>query len=479
MKILKSNPKDTQFFSTYVSLIHNLKKAGYAAQVVSALTEIGGIFAAAYIALLPVVPAIAVYFAAIIAGIGTAVIELGLRKLLPFTVDSILYKRISGLHLPMTIFIWLSSIILIAASGILSFENSKSIVKEMTPDAQKDTTAILATKADLNGTLAVLETNYQKTKQEVADRYAGLKASTSVAFDGKIKAKRRDYANLKNKEKRTGNSYATKKDDIKAQIAKLEAESALAVAELESQQANELASLLAEYRKRVAKHESSSEQQIANVEAAFLADQGDRTAKVKNWGAGLAWFTIVALIVLVVSIILDRIHVKGSDIKQSVELSQRDISPSLVKERWNAWKERQYTKQMIKIAAYRKQTPALPAPFVPAPIYDPTKLMPHEVRIEQEAQEEEVVKIPRRKIGFGATHESSDLLGTRKAHDDKDVSQWKKRLKQYKKRLGIQEKKMKNQLNKDGVANSRTLAAIENNKHWVAHYQSLIDQVEG
>ena len=140
---IKSIPKNTQFFATYARLALAIRKSGWAAQLVSGLTEIGGIYAAAYAALYPIVPDVAMYMAACIAIIGTLVIELGLRVLAPHTVDAILYRRFQGLYLAMTIAIWILTVILLATSGVLSFKNAHTIVEQVTPDAEQETTVVL------------------------------------------------------------------------------------------------------------------------------------------------------------------------------------------------------------------------------------------------------------------------------------------------------------------------------------------------
>ena len=103
MKHLRTAPTETGFFETYAKLAKSITLSGVFAQIVSGLTEIGGIFAASYSALLPIFPELALPIAGAVAIIGTAVLELGLRVLMPHTVDAVLYRRYSGLHLPMTI----------------------------------------------------------------------------------------------------------------------------------------------------------------------------------------------------------------------------------------------------------------------------------------------------------------------------------------------------------------------------------------
>ena len=172
MKSLRGLPTIQAFFETYAFLIKAIRQSGYAAQLISGLTEIGGIFAAAYTSLLPIFPEFAFYIAAIIAVIGTIVIEGGLRVLLPHTVDAILYRRFSGLYLPMTIAIWLCAALLLATSGVLSFQNSKEIVKEYLPDAEQ--LATVAQDSAWNAERAALGDVFSQDSAMIAGRYESL-----------------------------------------------------------------------------------------------------------------------------------------------------------------------------------------------------------------------------------------------------------------------------------------------------------------
>ena len=120
MKNLKSLPKQNKYFARYARLANSIRLSGYFSQGVSGLTEIGGIFAAALSILYPIFPSLAFYIAAVIAVIGTLVLEAGLRIAVPQSVDAILYKRWSGPDLAMSISVLILSLILLATSGVLS-----------------------------------------------------------------------------------------------------------------------------------------------------------------------------------------------------------------------------------------------------------------------------------------------------------------------------------------------------------------------
>lgn len=499
MKSLRGLPTMQDFFETYAFLIKAIRRSGYAAQVISGLTEIGGIFAAAYTSLLPVFPELAVYAAGTIAVIGTALIEIGLRVLLPHSVDAVLYKRFAGLYLPMTIAIWGCTVVLLGASGVISFSNSKTIVKEYLPAAEQ-----LATDqqdSTWNAQRAALGAAFSQDSTMIAGRYETLIQAEKTAYAGRIQAKKTELQNIRRKESRTGQSYASAKDEIRAAIATLEAEAAGKVASLEGARAQELSEASREYKDGIAAKEGRYLAAVDSIGGINQAAIDERTANVSTYGGGLAWFTIVALFVLVVSIILDRIHRKGSGIKETVELSQYDVNPPwwvnlqhAVRERWN------YAVQS-RITAFADKTPPAPLPGQPSELYSPSQLANIQItlKVDQDGVTDEegnviYIQPKRRAIGFrtGETPEDSrDLYSTRKtegvhephtrkeAHETEDLRTLKQRLKFYKKRLGSHEQKAIKLEQKGKPIPKRTLTAIENNEQWVEHYTQLINQAEG
>ena len=140
MKIHFSLPKDEGFFNSYATLTPTLYKLGFLAQVVSALTEIGIIYSLVYSALVDFFPGIAHLAALFGAVVGTAFLEIGLRKFIPYSFRAILYKRFQGLHLVMSVFIFAVAIGLLFSSGLLSFKGSKDLVAAVTPPANQQTT---------------------------------------------------------------------------------------------------------------------------------------------------------------------------------------------------------------------------------------------------------------------------------------------------------------------------------------------------
>ncbi|MCO6475724.1 MAG: hypothetical protein J5I94_03840 [Phaeodactylibacter sp.] len=403
MKSLKGLPAIQDFFETYAFLIRAIRKSGYAAQVVSGLTEIGGIFAAAYTSLLPVFPEYALYAAGAIAVIGTAVIEVGLRVLLPHTVDAVLYKRFSGLYLPMTIAIWLCTALLLATSGVLSFQNSKEIVKEYMPDAEQ-----LATDqqdSTWNAERASLSALFSQDSAMIAGRYESLIAAEKAAYSGRIQAKRTELSNLRRKESRTGQSYASAKDETRAAIAALEAEGAGKVASLEATRAQELSEARRAYLDGIGAKEKRYLAAVDSVGAINRAAIDERAGKVASYGGGLGYFTIICLFILCAAVTLDRIHRKGSGITETVELSQYDVSPHWWTNLRHAVSERFNYAMQSRITAFADKTPPAPLPTQPTQLYDPTQVSNITIvlKVDPEGDNAEILMQPkRRQIGFNA-----------------------------------------------------------------------------
>ena len=503
MKNLRSTPNDMDFFAVYANLRRKIIASGYFAQVVSALTEVGGIFAASLSILLPIFGSHSVYIAAVIAVIGTAVLEIGLRVVAPQMIDAILYKRWQGLHLAMSISVFILGFVLLGTSGVLSYKNSKTVVDTMVEEPELDSLAIQAAQIKYNAELSKLNRAYQVDSSEIAQRYQTRVQAEKAAYEGKLGSAKRELSNIYNRERRTGNSYATAKDRARQGIADVEAEEAAALAEITREQGEALAAIKSEYK-------AKADKAVGEIKTSHQTASTERDQTVSNYGGGLAYFTIVCLFIFLASVILDRIHAKGSGIKETVELSQYDVSPPAIVEAWQAFRERVQTNIRTRIASYAEKTPPAPLPSSPSELYDPTQLANITINLKIDEQQGEgddrdnviYIKPKRRQIGFqqassssGPTtntneHRTNDLnsntphnthensCAVKGAPADMPLPDLLQRLKMYKKRLGKHEQKKLN-LERDGKhVPKRTLKAINNNKGWVEAYQARIDELQ-
>jgi hypothetical protein len=405
MKHLRSTPQDTDFFSIYARLAKSIKASGYFAQVVSALTEVGGIFAASLSVLYPIFADRAVYLAAAVALIGTGVLEVGLRVVIPQAVDAVLYKRWQGLHLAMSIAVFILGIVLLGTSGVLSYKNSQTVVDTVVEEPQLDSTKIEGAQIRYNAQVAKLGEAYRADSSTVTQRYQNLLETEKAAYTGKLGSAKRVLSNVYNKERRTGNSYATQKDRARQRIADVEAEQAAALAQITAERGEALAQIKAEHKAAIKEATAAHKVAIGEVKTAYSEASTERDNTVSAYGGGLAYFTIVCLFIFLASVILDRIHRKGSGINETVELSQYDINPPAILEAWAALRERIQTNVRTKIAAFEEKTAAAPLPTSKREIYDPTQLsnVRVELKLDDENEgEDRAIRIAakRRQIGF-------------------------------------------------------------------------------
>jgi hypothetical protein len=531
MKQLRSTPDNLNFFATYASMAVALRRSGWLAQVVSALTEIGGIYAAAYASLLPVVPQAALYGAATIAILGTAIIEIGLRVLAPHSVDAVLYKRYKGLHLAMTIAIWIMTVMLVSTSGVLSFRNSRTIVDQFTPEAEQWSTQ--SADSLLQKRTSQQRRTWQSDSASIVQRYAVQIQAQTTAYDNKRKAAKRKLSNIYNQERRTGKSYATAKDRVRQQLVDIEAEKASSIASLQTQQAQSLEEANTRFQDATDQYYQRYQTTIDSISQANQGAIAQRENTVQQYGTGLGWFTVVALFVFVVSVILDRIHSKGSGIRETVELNQYDIAPNTLTEAWSALRERIQYSVRYRVKAFADKTPPAPLPSSPNELYDPTQLtnITINVKLDPESNTEErviYVQPKRRQIGFQSappanpatspiaqsnkqclntennnltkreptdsnktpteheagegqspnTNASCAVKGTPAPHEELSMPDLLQRLKMYKKRVGKHEQKKRTAEQAGKPVPKRTLNAIENNRNWVCHYQSRINKAK-
>lgn len=368
MRTFKTLPENRAFFEQYATLVPTLFRLGFLAQIVSGLTEISIIYAIVFTSVRDFAPALAPYIGAAGALIGTAFIEVGLRQFLPHSVRAVLYRRFSGLELAMTVFIILSTVALLLTSGALSFKNSKTIVEAITPAPEERK----ATEA---------ANEYAQRKEEATAQFRADSIATAARHTGAAEALRQQYASLialerakllelAGRESRTGQRFPTQRERNKTRIAELEAQQNGELATIEQRKAAELSTLQQTRQMAIGEAGKTFEAARSKVDAANDEARSKMAANVEKYGGGLAWFTVVCLVVLVFSVVLYEIHHKGSGITEAVEPTQYDFLPGVLAEAQTAIAERFNFSARSRIRKFAEATPAPPLPLAPAPLYD-------------------------------------------------------------------------------------------------------------
>lgn len=463
MKKINSLPENQEFFSQYIWLVKALNIAGYGGQVVSALTEIGGIYMAAYLSLAPILPpAYLFYVSAVIAILGTAIIEIGLRHSLPHSVDAILYRRFSGLRLAITVFVYLITILLLAASGILSFRNSTTIVSNMTEGEKVKAISIADSayqvKARALDSIAAIESaNIENTYKVITEAQAG-------ALAAKVSSAERNLKNWQNRQWREGKNYGAQIDAARLSLENAKAELSIATAEITREKAKKLEALKSKFE---SKRKELLQQHKQNIEAA----KGAQAGKVSEYGGGLAYFTIICLVLLIVSITINRIVLKGSGVKEQVEITQYDLLPNPLIAAWNAAGHRIRYLMLNAITRFDEKTPDLNLPEGVREIYDPAEVKRQKAKLKLEDGEESEYIIPRKRIrpfgGPGSLEANAEIIQEPK-YDFYEVN---KRLRDYQKRLASHRQKALKFERKGIEIPRRTIQAIQNNAKWVEYWK--------
>lgn len=368
MRTFKTLPTNRAFFENYASLVPTLYRLGFLAQVVSALTEISIIYAIVYGSVKDFTPNLAPYLAGAGALIGTAFIEVGLRKFTPYSVRAILYRRFVGLDLVMTVFILLSTVALLFTSGFLSFKNAKTIVEVTAPAPEQKTTAAAQLEYD-NGRRELWAT-FRGDSSATAQRFAGESEAQRQRFAALAKVEWAKLAELEGKERRGGGPYPTQKARIQTKIAELEAQQNAELAALQGRAAVALAELQTARKNEMAGIAAALTTQREKVERFNEAAQLKTRATVDKYGGGLAWFTVICLFVFVLSVILYEVHHKGSGISETVQPTQYDFLPGIFGELQTALTERLNYVSRNRIRRFAAATPPPPLPLAPAPLYD-------------------------------------------------------------------------------------------------------------
>ncbi len=368
MKTFKTLPTNEEFFKKYAILVPTLNILGYLAQIVSALTEIGVIYLIIYTSLRDFFPAIATFGATIGSGIGTAFIELGLRKFLPFSIRAILFKRFQGLDRIMTIFVILACILLLAASGYLSFKGSKAIVEAAAPEPVIITTLMAdSTATDKKKDAYTL---YKGDSIEIVSRYTNQLQALETSAKSAIAAGKIELRNVEAKERLTGQAFGTQKRNIRQQIADIQSEKDARVAKLEIEKAKELAGISKERKSLVQKIEADHNAQKDSIQLYNNGAVEKVSKQVKNYGGGLAWFTVVCLIVFILSVVLNEVHQKGSGIEEIPQPNQYLFEEGVFAALRNAVSDRLNYIFHSRIRRWADQTPAPLEPAPPPTLYD-------------------------------------------------------------------------------------------------------------
>lgn len=471
MKTFYNLPKsegEEKFYTRYATLVPTLDVLSYLSQVVSAFTEFGIIYAIIYSSLSPLWPEDAGTAAIIGAITGTAFLEIGLRKFLPYSTRAIIRKRWRGWDGWISGFVIVATIALLTTSGLLSFGGSHYLVGAVAPKAE----VITNTLADSTRTAAV--TFNRQHYGELIKAVEQLATADIIDLDA-------EYTALVNREARTGKRYTTQKDAIRQKLEKVKADRSRKIATLRTEQSTALAQV-----------EATHQDELTTVKADNLAAATAANALVDSYGGNLGYFTLVCLFAFIVCVTVKELHHVGAGIDEQVEPGAFDFEAPPLAAFMIAVKGRADRFIYGIIHRIEKGTTDAPEPVAAPTLWkrDTNTLKFTETsegvsrKLGKAAPKPVAAKADeRRRIGFEQqpnedTKPRTPLLHTENTkeqeHETLNPSDIKQRLRLYKKRLGSHEQKAIKQERTTGEVKARTAEAIANNRQWVNHYQTLL-----
>ena len=292
----------------------------------------------------------------------------------------------------MCVFFFLTVIILIGASGALSFNGAKEIVENLTnPPEVKSTAHIEQTRADrLNG----ITTNYTNDATATAARYDSEIVAISASYDAKTEKQQERLKKYKRREKKKGESYRSTKDRILAEIASINAKKAEKTAALQAKKGKELAALQSNKTAALNETETTYKNDVGEVKDHNQKAVAKSEKKVANYGLGLGWFTIICLCLFILMAIIIEVIKKGSGIEETAAPTQYDFEENILVSAWQAISERVETFFRTIIQNFANNTPPPPEPITPPILYDTSNAKNEIVKYEFSNDGQRVVTLP-------------------------------------------------------------------------------------
>ena len=386
MKTFKSLPSQagTPFFERYATLIHSLTKFGVIAQIITGACEIGIIYSLLYPSFTDLFPSIAGPLSITASLFCASLLQVGLKKLFPYSVRAILFKRFTGLDLPLSIFIFLLTGALLTVSVLLSYKGSQDIIDvSIAPPTEKTTNAPDSIKA--------------ATEQRAAATFTTDSATIETKYKGKIEATISNFDNqIANVERWSKGKKATA----------LRAEKVSKLATLQTEKAIEIEAKATERKATIAHATDRNDSERTDIKTAngeAKTATAERKGKYKNY---VGYFTLFCYLFFLIGFVLDEIYKKGAGIETTVLPHQRHFSPSLFAEWLEAVKARYDTFVRAKIYAFADKTNASPLPVALHSLYDfkatPLKNI-HTIEVEETGEDEtRVIKLPMKPLKVAA-----------------------------------------------------------------------------
>jgi len=408
MKIFKSLPANDQeqkdFFNRYANLIPTLFWLGVIAQIISFVTEISVVYNLVSSKLeafpVPIDPNKILVISWGAAFLLSAFFEVGLRKFVPYSVKAFIYSLNTGLDKVMSFFILAITIFLITGSIIFSYQGSKEMVNVVSVPKKESKEQLENTYA---AAVAEIKAQYKSDKSDTEKGYKGQMQAITTKINGLLGKQNNEIDLYKRKQEQRGISYKSRITAHLGNIEIIKSDQGRELAPLQEAQRKDLAQLSENKKQSLKQAKNDYNEKVSRIDSRNKITEARAKSKADMYGGGLAWFTVLCMIVFILSVVVDEVHKKGSGIVEQVLVTQYDFSPSawsrfldMVKEKWQSMVHRKITKM-------EKTTKPYELPVLEHQLFDIGN-------IEQERVIVEVEKLPDGKYIIPSTLDKSNIV---------------------------------------------------------------------
>lgn len=328
MRILYTRPRNQEFFQSYLPLIATAHRLGIIAQILSAITEYGVLYslvyqaASGYLRLTTLIP-----ISHSVALLGTLFIELGLRRLLPYTMGAILNRRFNGLHLIVSIMVFSVTSLLLAASLLTSFYGSKHIVSQVAPVTEVFDNSELQREKDLS--IQNAQNRWRMDSSLIQQLFLVQKEKLDKQYQVKL-TRNPNPSNIT--------------------LMSWEADRTSMLTDMEEKRINALTEVLQKKEASIRESERNYTSKLEHQQSEFLQSVSLKKAMNNRYGSNLGWITVSAIIVLIFCVGIEETYKKGAGIEPTIEITPHSFSPGVWSELTSAisatWEQR--TRDWIK-----------------------------------------------------------------------------------------------------------------------------------
>lgn len=420
MKIFKTLPTVQEFFNRYANLVYSLTRIAWIAQFITGVCELGILYALFYPTLNDLFPNIANGASMGLSLFCASLLQIGLKKVFPYSVRAVLFKRFKGLDLAFTVFIIILTVALLVCSVFLSYKGSHDIGALAVPIPKEKTTtttdsAKAATERQANTIFSTdsntIEIKYLGKGEAIKSEYES-RINTAVATASKSRAKSPLYA---------------KEYDQRAQNLRNELKTKLAI--LQSEKATEIEAKATERKATISRATDRNDKEAGQILTDNQTAKETALNKQKQYGGYIGYFTLFCYVFFLTVFTLNEIHAKGSGIDATPEVSQRYFAPSLFSVFAETLKAKIDYFFRSRLQKWSDKTPAFPLPENVQVLYNYDANFFHNVQqIEAEKIDVKPLKIAAKGQRIGtikegeATKETGRKIGffSKNTEDDKE-----------------------------------------------------------